>query len=344
MSARAQSLRYIVALIVVTLLATTACARMSFRQCPEALPERLSQEPAKLSETGLFADLRTEVLADGVVAYRPRFELWSDGAKKRRWAYLPPGAKIDTSDMDAWQFPEGTKLWKEFTRDGVRVETRLLHKVGPGAEDWVAIAYVWDTDAGDAFATPEGLENARGTPHDVPPARDCMGCHGGTRSRVLGFGAIQLAHSAPDDEMSLDRLRREDRLTKLPPSSLHVPGDATTQQAMGYLHANCAHCHNQHRPPSSGPRCFDPRKEFDLSLRVDQLTKPEITPVYTTAVGTLIMPRDADASPLFRRFGHDAFLRPRMPPLGTETVDAAATPLLRAWIQAMRPARSAEAP
>ena len=42
-------------------------------------------------------------------------ELWSDGAKKQRWIQLPPGEKIDVADLDNWQFPKGTKLWKQFT-------------------------------------------------------------------------------------------------------------------------------------------------------------------------------------------------------------------------------------
>ncbi len=45
------------------------------------------------------------------------------------WVYLPPGATIDTSNMDEWTFPVGTKFWKEFVVAGVLTETRLLHKV-----------------------------------------------------------------------------------------------------------------------------------------------------------------------------------------------------------------------
>jgi hypothetical protein len=330
--------RCVVAALAVALLETTACAHLFYGQCSEPSLEQLSQVPARLSATGLFADLPSESLAEGVVAYRPQFELWTDGAAKRRWVYLPAHTRIDSSDIDAWQFPEGTKFWKEFTRDGIRVETRFLHKVGPEAGDWIGVSYVWSRDGRDAFATPEGLENALGTPHDVPPARNCMGCHGGAPGRVLGFGAIQLAHEASGNEMSLHRLVGENRLTKLPPSALRVPGDARTQQALGYLHANCSHCHNQHRPPTAGPRCFDPREDFDLSLRVDRLSTLEATPVYATAVGTLITPGDADGSSLFQRFDSDSPLRPRMPALGTKTIDGTAAQLLHGWIQEELPA------
>jgi hypothetical protein len=320
-------------LIAVAASEATGCSDLMYGRCAEPSLARLSQEPATLSASGLFADLGSESLAEGVVAYRPEFELWTDGASKRRWIYLPPAARIDSSDMDAWQFPTGTKLWKEFTRDGVRVETRLLHKVGPRAGDWVGLSYVWSGDGRDAFATPEGLENALGTPHDVPPARTCMACHGGTPGHVLGFGAIQLAHRAPSEEMSLERLVREDRMTRLPPSSLQIPGSTTVRRALGYLHANCSHCHNQHRPPGDGTRCYDPQEDFDLSLRTDQLSTLERTPVYLTAFGTIITPGDADGSTLVQRLVAGSLAPPRMPAFGTKSVDGSAAELLRAWIR-----------
>ncbi len=347
LAARSRSLAstlLILPIVAACAVGTTGCVETIYGQCAEPLHDRLVAEPPTLAATGLFTDVKSNTLAPGVVEYRPQFELWSDGATKRRWIYLPPGAQIDTRDMDAWQFPTGTKFWKEFTRSGVRVETRLLHKVGPDAAEWVALAYVWNSEGNDAIAAPDGIENARGTPHDVPPAGKCMGCHGGTPSRVLGFGAIQLAREAPDHQMSLPRLMREDRLTRPPPPSLRVPGDSATQQALGYLHANCAHCHNQQRPPSTGPRCFDPRKDFDLSLRVDRLTTPERTPAYATTVGRIMTPGDADGSALFRRVASGTFYQPRMPVLGTETADPNAVLLLRTWIETMpvrQPSRAA---
>src|SRR5258708_21271302 len=124
--------------------------------------------PSLLSQTGLYADVAKETLANGVFAFQPQYTLVSDSATKRRWVYLPPGKKIDTSDMEFWQYPKGFKLWKEFTRDGVRVETRLLEKLGDGLNDWFMVAFKWRADKSDAHATPKGEMNASGTQHDIP--------------------------------------------------------------------------------------------------------------------------------------------------------------------------------
>jgi hypothetical protein len=271
-------------------LAPAACGRHWL--CDEVDDDRVAALPRRLSETGLDAP--------GVTAYTPRFELWSDGASKRRWLWLPPGAQIDTSDMDSWVFPVGTKLWKEFTRDGVRVETRLIEKRGPG-DDWVALAYLWRADQSDADAAPFGAIDAAGTPHDVPASNECVACHGGRRSFVLGYSAIQL-------------------------SSSPVPGTETERAALGYLHANCSHCHNRDRPERSGARCFDPRSELDLSLSADGLAAPAVTSV--------VEPGRPEESRLIELVSRRGFGR-QMPPLASERVDRNAVLLLERWIRDM---------
>src|SRR6185295_6866071 len=128
--------------------------------CPPSAP--IDALPERLSETGLYADLARDAIAPGVLPYRPRFELWSDGAEKRRWLAVPAGTQIDDADPDDWVFPDGTRIWKEFVRDGTRVETRLIAKVD---SKWLAQAYVWRDDESDAIAAPAGYIDARGTPH-----------------------------------------------------------------------------------------------------------------------------------------------------------------------------------
>ena len=169
--------------------------------------------PGRLSETGLFADTAARALAPDVVPYAPRFALWSDGAEKQRWIALPPGAQIDTANMDDWSFPSGTRLWKQFSVDGVAVETRLLEKRGPADDDWIALAYVWQPDGLDAVAASLGVIDVAGTDHDVPAAGECFACHGGRRSFALGFSAIQLAAPARPGEIDLAGLVAQGRLT-----------------------------------------------------------------------------------------------------------------------------------
>jgi hypothetical protein len=334
-------------LLVRPLLGTVAaalsgCAHfgLGYTHCDEPPPALLAALPSRLSETGLFADPARHELAANVRAYRPRYELWSDGATKRRWLELPEGQVIDTSDMDSWRFPAGTKLWKEFSVGGTRVETRLLEKVGPAEDDWSAAAYVWLPDGSDAVITPAGLKNALGTAHDVPAAAECFGCHGGRASRVLGVSAIQLADDgAPDerdpDEQDLDALAREGKLSDLPARDFTPPGDATAREALGFLHANCSHCHNQRRPARDGARCFEPEKPFDLSLYTTQLSAVVDTAAYRTTLDGILIPGDPEHSELYRRAESGSIFLRRMPPLATKVPDADALDALRAWIDGL---------
>lgn len=292
--------------LVVMLLAVlvTSCTSLApWRICAEP-PAATRGLPAKLSETGM----------EGAIAYTPRFELWTDGATKRRWIKLPPGTRIDDRAMDDWRFPTGTKLWKEIARDGVRIETRYLEKVEPG---WLAVAYVWN--GADADLTPGGLPNAHGTDHDVPAARTCNGCHAG---RVLGVSAIQLAG---DPVLA--------QLVERPVPRVAIPGTPAEQAALGYLHANCSHCHQRAKTP--GPRCYDPESSFDVALRTTELVRVEDTATYRTALGRFVVPGKPDDSAIFLRAAGGSLTEPRMPALGTKTPSPANVALLRRWIVAM---------
>jgi hypothetical protein len=304
--------------------------------CEDGGGAALTRLPARLSETGLYQDVRRDVLAADVLPFRPRFELWSDGATKRRWLRLPPGASIDATDPDDWRFPVGTKVWKEFARGDVRIETRLLEKVGPGDRDWVGQSYLWqqrrDGDR-EAWAAPGGHVDAAGTTHDLPAAGECPACHGGRRSFVLGVSAIQLAYDAAPGQIDLADLMAAGRLTGVVPPQLALPGDDDARAALGYLHANCGHCH------SAGARadrpCFVPDNALDFWLRTSRLSSVEVTTAYTTAVGDAIRPGDPRGSAIV---GHmsttDLFAR--MPPLGTRQVDVEALAVIQRWIAALR--------
>src|SRR5688572_32361899 len=97
--------------------------------------------PALLSETGLYGGEGTTRIDPLNRSFSPQYPLWTDGATKRRWVRLPQGAAIDASQVSRWEFPVGTKFWKEFSFDGRKVETRLLWRVS--VDRWVFATYVW---------------------------------------------------------------------------------------------------------------------------------------------------------------------------------------------------------
>ena len=289
-------------------LAATGCSR--YWECSPPDATRQAKLPDRLSRTGLYADGDLQQLSRGVEAFTPRFELWSDGAKKQRFISLPAGESIDKSDMNDWKFPVGTQLWKEFSVNGVRVETRTLRKVGPGSEDWAAQAYVWLADGSDALAAPQGQSDALGTAHDVPAAGQCLACHGGRKSFVLGYSAVQLG-------------------------AARLPGSETDQRALGYLHANCGHCHNQDRPAAASSRCYDPNNELDFWLRTERLRSVADTPTYQSGRGLAFEPGAPRESRMLELMSDRGFLR-QMPPLGTELVDENGLAAVRAWIAGLR--------
>ncbi|HVJ19948.1 MAG TPA: hypothetical protein VM686_31255, partial [Polyangiaceae bacterium] len=233
--------------------------------------------------------------------------------------------------MDSWQFPVGTKVWKEFTRNGVRVETRLLQRLPDG---WIGVAYLWQDDESDAIAAPYGAIDARGTPHNAPASNECDACHGGRSSHVLGFSAVQLAQQTEPDSLNLDELVGSGLLSRVPDVTPRIPGNETEQAALGYLHANCSHCHNASRPSRSGARCFDPESDVDFLLRADEGPLATGTRTYRTATDVCIEPGRPDDSPMIELMSQRSRFR-QMPPLASERIDAAAVALLRRWIEAM---------
>lgn len=296
----------------------------SFRDCAEVDTTAAEALPARLSETGLFADIAAGTIAPGVIPFEPRFPLWTDGATKARWLLLPPGGVVDTQSTDDWRFPVGTKLFKAFTRDGVLVETRMNVKREAG---WTGAAYVW-TAEGDALRTTAGATDARGTGHDVPNAAQCMACHGGRPDFVLGFSAVQLA---PETRTALFE---QGVLSHATPGRLDV--DPALARGLGVLHANCSHCHNLTRmdqPQATG--CFDPGDEggFDFSLP-SQLSDIHGVPAFKTARDLLGTVGDSAVLSRMSSRNMDEF-NPTMPPLGTEIVDDHGVAAVRALIEAL---------
>lgn len=295
----------------------------------DAAPPPFSE---KLSAMDLYDDIAAKTIAKANVPYAPSYELWSDAADKARWIRLPAGAKIDSTDMDHWQFPVGTRLWKEFAKGGKRLETRLLEKTGK--DDWRMGAYVWNDAQTEATWTPDGAANVLGTEHDVPKNTDCQRCHEGEPGRVIGFSAIQLAKATgPTTLASIASW-----LTAPPEAGKEygAPGDATAQAALGYLHANCGHCHNANDALTFlavnqvlrlyvGERVVSETKLYMSSVNV--ATEKYKTRPYRIEGGS------ASTSATWDRMNRRD--KDQMPPIASEQTHAAGLAAVKAWIDGL---------
>lgn len=309
---------------------------------PPAVP---STAPATLAETGLYTRAREGAawqIAPYARRYRPEYELFSDFAQKERYIYLPRCARIDSRNMDHWSFPVGTRIWKQFTRDGVRIETRFMARYGRGVSDWLMASYQWalpgNTDPALAIpASDSGVSDVNGTDADIPSAENCRFCHERLDERVLGFGAIQLSHDL--EGVTFTSLVDWGVLNRAPVrTGYDPPGDATARAALGYLHSNCGGCHND----------TGVRTSLFLRLLVNQRTV-ESTWAFTTAVdvGTnnpnfpmdRIEPGDPSRSAIFVRLQRDpsAGDTRQMPPLGRELIHPDGLDTVAAWIEALGP-------
>jgi hypothetical protein len=329
-------------------LALAAAACSAAGDAAPAAPEL----PARLADTGLYADFERGVVAADVIPFAPQYPLWTDGAAKRRWIRLPAGAAIDASDADAWSFPAGTKLWKEFAWER-RVETRYIERLADGS--WRFASYAWTPDGRDALLAPErgvrhAYEVAPGAFHDIPGRGDCRICHDGHgETRVLGFSALQLspdrdpaalhAEAHQPGASDLASLAASGRLRGLPPELLAQPPriDAASPRertALGYLHANCGTCHN-----SAGPLAS---LGLDLETRVAPGRSGSPTAgalacesrFHCDRIGPgalRVQPGAAERSVVLGRLS-SRNPSVQMPPLGTHVVDSDAVSLVGAWI------------
>jgi hypothetical protein len=337
------------------LLASTATSRVLGASASSG--EATFALPSRLSETGLYADAATLAVDPRNRPFTPQYPLWSDGAAKRRWVRLPDGAAIDTRDVDHWNFPVGTRFWKEFEFGGRRVETRMLVKTTP--DHWEFASYAWSDDQRDALLAPaEGLpavaEVAPGRMHSVPSRDECRACHDSGRTEILGFSALQLStdrdplapHAEPltADMITLRTLNDESRLSPPRPEWVSTPPriaarDSRERAVLGYLSTNCGSCHNQKSSIAS----------LGLFLKHDAARSGACTPdaiattvnqpghwvVPTVPEGTsrLLAPGKPDASALLVR-ARSRRPSSQMPPIGTVLADREALDLVSAWIAA----------
>ena len=293
--------------------------------------------PATLAQFGFFANAGAQLPAASVTPYRLNTPLWSDGAEKLRFVYIPPGLKAKANGDGLLELPIGSALIKTFKMGGRLIETRvLLHR----AAGWVALPYVWDAEQKEARLTLGGKRIALTGPggkaisYAVPNKNQCKECHGvAGQVTPIGPKAYNLAPAW------LAALQKAGKLDRVPAVSKRIPlweDRAHTDAALaarGYLDVNCAHCHNPNGAASNSGLYLGWLESDPIKLGIGK--RPVAAGRGSGNLDFDVVPGDAARSILYYRM---ASLEGgiAMPELSRAALDPAGLTVVQKWIGQMK--------
>lgn len=321
----------------------------------------LAKAPPKLlSEFGFFDDPRAQKPAEGVTPFDLATPLFSDGALKRRFVYVPEGKTAAYIADEAFEFPVGAALIKTFAfpadfrapdKDIRLVETRVLLRHEDG---WQAWAYVWNADQSDAelkiagakvdVATVDQQGAALAFTYSVPNKNQCKACHSVSDELVpLGPKARNLNHEFPYADGPENQLAHWSRIGLLSgaPGADTVPrspdwrdaAQPIDARARTWLDVNCAHCHRREGPASNSGLFLTYGEPTGPALGIGK--RPVAAGKGSGGRAFDIAPGEPDQSILLYRVES---VEPgvMMPELGRHLADPDGVALLREWISSLK--------
>jgi uncharacterized repeat protein (TIGR03806 family) len=257
--------------------------------------------------------------------------LWSDGASKEHWMAIPDGETIEIDESGDWDLPIGSVLIKQFSVEGIVVETRLFMRHEDG--NWAGYSYAWDETGADATLLGGASQQDFGDLSWSYPSRsECLQCHTTAAGGSLGLETVQLngSHDYPSGSanqlITLEHIGLIELDEEIDSLDALAPRSAEASSARSLLHVNCSACH---RPESTGGGNLDLRWENEL----DEMGACGVPPEHGDAgvgEGLLIAPGDPARSILSHRMHATNYAR--MPPVGTEVVDVEGVASVDAWI------------
>ncbi len=302
--------------------------------------------PQTLSQTGAFQDVASMTLAPGAIGYDVNSPLWSDGALKQRWVFVPEGTTIEFDPSEPWTYPAGTVFVKHFAlgKQRKRVETRLT--VVKQDHTIYGVTYRWRESNDDADLVAMGQEaelefdDGNRQPWFFPGPQDCMTCHTHASGYVLGPNTRQLnrefhypSTGKSDNQLRTlnqlglfstplheDTIDNYDRLYPLDDQSVSLD-----KRVRSYLASNCSQCHT-----TGG---VNANWFADYAAELSDLGVLDAKPLNHMGLSDvkLIAPGKPDRSVMLLRVTSDK-RGYRMPPIGRLKTDDHAVAALTQWI------------
>ncbi len=298
--------------------------------------------PPKLSDFRFFIDGARLSPNSDVTPYALNTPLWSDGAEKLRFIYLPQGTQLTADGEGLLQFPVGAAIIKTFVfGEGATrrlIETRvLLHR----ADGWAALPYRWNGEQTDATLALAGGRIDLTTPageaisYAIPNKNQCKACHG------KGGAVIPIGPKARNLSAEwLGQMVQRGALDRVPEGGATMPvwaarkgDDPAAPLARAYLDVNCAHCHQPGGGASNSG--LDLRWEQSDAHAIGIMKRPVAAGRGAGGHEFSILPGQPDKSILLYRMD-SAEPGIAMPELGKSSVDREGVAVVRKWILEMQ--------
>lgn len=261
------------ALIVLATASATAQVAPPVNQAAIAA----ERPPELLSAYRFFRDASARTPNERVTPYDLNTPLYSDGALKFRYVYIPAGQQAQYREDGVFEFPVGTVLIKTFAfaadmrqpTENVRfLETRLLIR---RAEGWLAYPYVWNEAQTEARLSsiganvPVNFTNEEGKAialeWAVPNRNQCKACHD-LAGELTPIGPSARNLNRTSDGEAFSPWNPDGASVQIPRSEPIQVNQLDSWTTNGLL---AGAPHGEAAP--SVPQAFDPRAPLELRAR-----------------------------------------------------------------------------
>ena len=310
---------------------------------------------ATLSEYNFFdGEMKDLDPVFGVLPYDLNSPLFTDYAHKKRFVWMPDGAKANyTNDFTTLDFPVGAVLIKNFYYDNVQptnttriIETRLMYMRENG---WDFAKYVWNDEQTEATFTNSGsftdvqwINNGitNNVTYRIPSASECFTCHNSFESAVpIGPKPQNLNRDLTYPDGTNNQLQKwidvgylENNLPTSIVSTVNWEDESLDLdlRVRSYLDINCAHCH------SDESYCEYRPMRFSFNENGDDTNKGVCVPPDTQIAGTshIVVPGNINTSVLRFRL-NSIEEQNRMPLLGRTMTHFEGVRLIDDWINSL---------
>lgn len=313
----------------------------------------------KLSDYGFFKTPMNQLShTDSLIPYNLNSALFSDYAFKKRFIKIPKGKFATYDPLEAFEFPKGTILIKNFyyplhfskPEENWRIiETRLLINEEKG---WKPLTYIWNEQQSEAFLDVVGKNvdvswnhldgSVKNINYSIPNQNQCKSCHMND-GQVMPIGPTARQLNRPSENgkqnqlqffSSVNKLKGLPEISSIPKlADYNDPSQSTAARARGWLEVNCAHCHRPEGPAkASGLHLM---ASIDNPMKLGVGKAPVAAGKGSGGLIYDIVPGQPEKSILFYRItSSDPGIM--MPELGRSILHQEGIDLIRQWIKEMK--------